>query len=169
MFPLTGPTPLTGATPTAHPDPSAWDKPGFVLWHATLRWQRLVTAALKPLGLTHVQFVLLASVWFLQDRTGPPSQRELADHAGTDAMMTSQVLRSLAADGLIVRRPDLDDARIKRLTVTRAGRQLAARALTEVDRLDREFFGPAGDRDELLTLLRTLAARDPDGTPLADP
>ena len=82
-----------------HPDRSAWEKPGFVLWHATLRWQRMVTAALKPIGLTHVQFVLLASAWFLEDRTGPPSQRELAEHAGTDAMMTSQVLRSLESGG----------------------------------------------------------------------
>jgi hypothetical protein len=36
------------------------DSPGFLLWHATLRWQRGVARALKPLELTHVQFVLLA-------------------------------------------------------------------------------------------------------------
>src|SRR5262249_4571528 len=37
---------------------------GFLLWHATLRWQRLLSAALRPLGLTHVQFVLLAVLWW---------------------------------------------------------------------------------------------------------
>jgi hypothetical protein len=36
--------------------------PGLLLWRATLRWQRRIVAALKPLGLTHVQFVLLASL-----------------------------------------------------------------------------------------------------------
>ena len=112
--------------------------------------------------------VLLASTWFLEDRTGPPSQRELADHAGTDAMMTSQVLRSLEADGLVERRPDPHDARVKRLRTTEAGRTVAASALAVIDELDRRFFGPAGDRAELVELLRALAGRDDEGN-LLDP
>ena len=160
--------PARTAPPDEHPDRSAWEKPGFLLWHATLRWQRLVTAALKPTGLTHVQFVLLASAWFLSDRTGPPSQRELAEHAGTDAMMTSQVLRSLEADGLVERHPDPSDARVKRLTVTAEGRAAAAHALEAVDALDTSFFGPAGGREDLVALLLVLAGRDADGTPYDD-
>lgn len=151
---------------SGHPDRSAWEKPGFLLWHATLRWQRAVTAALKPTGLTHVQFVLLASTWFLEDREGPPSQRELAEHAGTDAMMTSQVLRALEAEGLVERHTDPTDARVKRLTVTPAGRAAAADALAAVDQLDRDFFGPAGERGALVGQLLALAGRDADGTPL---
>jgi DNA-binding MarR family transcriptional regulator len=150
----------------AHPDRSAWEKPGFLLWHATLRWQRMVTVSLKPTGLTHVQFVLLTSAWYLEDRAGPPSQRELAEHAGTDAMMTSQVLRTLETAGLVERHADPGDARIKRLTVTAEGRVAAAVALDAVDLLDKDFFGPAGDRDELIEQLRTLSRRDADGTPL---
>jgi hypothetical protein len=38
--------------------------PGFLLWRVGLAWQRLMTATLKPLDLTHVQFVLLASSWW---------------------------------------------------------------------------------------------------------
>ena len=157
----------TPSVAAQHPDRSAWEKPGFLLWHATLRWQRMVTVALKPTGLTHVQFVLLASAWFLEDRTGPPSQRELAEHAGTDAMMTSQVLRSLETAGLVDRHADPADARVKRLAVTARGRAAAADALEAVDVLDKDFFGPTGDREELVDLLRTLAGRHPDGTPLA--
>ena len=41
--------------------------PGFWLWHATLRWQREIAAVLAPLGLTHVQFVLLSCAWWLND------------------------------------------------------------------------------------------------------
>lgn len=47
---------------TRYPDGPA-TSPGFLLWHVTLRWQRAITAALRPLDLTHVQFVLLASAW----------------------------------------------------------------------------------------------------------
>jgi hypothetical protein len=39
------------------------ESPGFLLWHARLRWQRDIAQALAPLDLTHVQFVLLACTW----------------------------------------------------------------------------------------------------------
>ncbi len=78
--------------------------PGFLLWHATLRWQRLIAAALRPLELTHVQFVLLAVLWWFTEVRGErPTQRALADQAGTDRMMTSQVLRALEGRGLLER------------------------------------------------------------------
>ena len=67
----------------------------------TLRWKRIVAAMLADLELTHVQFVLLAGTLWLEHKGAPPSQRELADHAGTDEMMTSQVLRTLARRRLI--------------------------------------------------------------------
>ena len=41
------------------------ESPGFLLWHTTMRWQRSMAAALHPLGLTHMQFVLLASAWWM--------------------------------------------------------------------------------------------------------
>lgn len=52
-----------------------------------------------------MQLVLLAAVWWLS-RTAEtearlPTQRQVADHAEVDVMMTSQVLRALAARGAI--------------------------------------------------------------------
>ena len=38
---------------------------GLLLWQVTNRWQAAQRAALKPYGLTHVQFVLLASLTWL--------------------------------------------------------------------------------------------------------
>ena len=70
------------------------DSPGFLLWHVTLRWQREIAAALAPLGLTHVQFVLLAAAWWLNSRGEDPNQLSLArQEPGTDVKMTSEVLR----------------------------------------------------------------------------
>jgi len=141
--------------------PGPWDSPGFLLWRATLRWQRATTAALRPLGLTHVQFVLLAAVWWLSDHpetsSQPPSQRQVADHAGADVMMTSQVLRALEKRGLVIRTPDGTDTRIKRLTVTPAGRQLAPQAVTVVEAADAEFFDGVRDPTQVVGLLRQLA------------
>ena len=83
---------------TSFPGGSA-DSLGFLLWPVTLAWQRAVVAALNPHGLTHVQFVLLASTWWLGETGGSPNQFDLAPQAGTDVKMTSQVVRTLEAKG----------------------------------------------------------------------
>jgi DNA-binding MarR family transcriptional regulator len=130
---------------------------GFLLWHATLRWQRLVTASLRPLGLTHVQFVLLAGCWWLTREGEPPSQIELADHAGTDVKMTSQVVRKLEQRGLITRTQDTNDSRVKRLAVTKSGAALAVKAVAVVEAADAQYFADVEDPDQLHTILQRLA------------
>lgn len=132
--------------------------PGLLLWRATLGWQREVTAALKPLSLTHVQFVLLASAWWLTQVAGErPRQRRIAEHANTDPMMTSQVIRTLAAKGLVRRTDDPDDARARVIEVTPDGVELALRAVRVVEDIDRRFFAAAGDRSELMRVLTALS------------
>lgn len=118
------------------------DSPGFLMWHATLRWQRAMTATLAPFGLTHVQFVLLACAWWLNSRGEEPTQLALATQAGTDVKMTSQVVRTLESRGWLVREVDAKDARARALRVTRSGVALANRAVKAVEAADDEFFGP---------------------------
>jgi DNA-binding MarR family transcriptional regulator len=115
--------------------------PGFLLWHLTLAWQRAVTAVLEPLGLTHVQFVLLACAWWLGSQGQVPNQLQLARQAGTDVKMTSQVLRRLEAKGLLERQVDPDDSRARRLHLTARGQRLARRAIAAVEEADARFFG----------------------------
>ncbi len=129
------------------------ESPGFLLWHATLRWQRRIAGVLAPLDLTHVQFVLLASTWWLNRQGQQPSQVELAAHAGTDVKMTSQVVRSLEKKGLVTRAVDERDTRARRLRVTRTGARLAPRAVTAVEGVDAQFFRGV----DALEVLRSLA------------
>lgn len=134
------------------------DSPGFLLWRATLRWQRLMTSTLRPLGLTHVQFVLLASLWWLTRMAGEvPTQRRLADHAGTDPMMTSQVVRLLERRSLVNRIGHPTDSRARQLDVTEAGAVLAMRGIAIVEAADADFFASASGRRSLTEFLRTLA------------
>jgi len=133
------------------------DSPGFLLWHATLRWQRGVAEALRPLDLTHVQFVLLACTWWLNEQGEEPSQAALAAQAGADIKMTSQVVRSLERKGLIERAVDESDTRARRLRVTKRGARLAPRAIDVVEAVDAEFFGSIPAR-QAVRLLRWLAA-----------
>lgn len=134
--------------------------PGLALWRVTLRWQRQIAAALKPLDLTHVQFVLLTCAWWLTEEGGEqPSQRRLAEFAGTDVMMTSQVLRTLEGKGLVERRSDPSDARSKVISTTEAGRSLALRAVRDVEVVDRDFFAPVNG-EHFMTLLHALEKPD---------
>ena len=132
------------------------DSPGFLLWHVTLRWQREIAAALAPLGLTHVQFVLLAAAWWLNSRGEDPNQLSVARQAGTDVKMTSEVLRKLEAKGLVVRTVDAADTRARRIRVTERGSELAAAAVTAVDAADGAFLRAVPDRGGVLAMPRTL-------------
>ena len=136
---------------------SADDSPGLLLWRVTNRWQAAQRAALKPFGLTHVQFVLLASLAWLENE-GVVTQQRLAEHAAADPMMTSQVLRALEQRGLVERRPHPQDGRAKALSVTGAGRRLADRAVVVVEGCDRDMFSTLGAEIPTLTsLLRQLS------------
>ncbi|WP_433678917.1 MarR family winged helix-turn-helix transcriptional regulator [Nocardia sp. CA-119907] len=131
--------------------------PGFWLHHAALEWRATVERNLRPLGLTLTQFNLLASAGWLGRQGELPTQQQVVDMAGADRMMGSRVVRVLEDRALLVRRPDLDDARILRIEVTAEGRDLASRAIRIVVDTDLQVFGP--DSDALRDQLRSIAAR----------
>ena len=137
---------------------TAEESTGLLLWQVTNRWQAAQRAALQPFGLTHVQFVLTAALtWLGPD--GPVTQKQLADYAGTDPMMTSQVVRTLVARGLVDRSPHPDDGRAWALSVTGDGRALVNRAVVAVEACDEDYFGPLGrTRPTFTRALGTLEA-----------
>jgi DNA-binding MarR family transcriptional regulator len=132
------------------------DSTGLLLWQVTLAWQRAMRAALEPHDLTHVQFVLLTSAWWLGEHEESPTQQRIAEHAGTDVMMTSQVLRRLAARQLISRELDDRDARARRIVLTDTGRAVLTGALSDVEATDAEFFATLGT--DATTFQRGLTA-----------
>ena len=132
------------------------ESPGLLLWRTTMRWQRVMTAALAPLDLTHVQFVLLASAMWLARNGEPPNQAQLAAQAGTEPKMTSDVLARLEAKGLIAREADPQDSRAKVIRITATGAAATRRAIVAVEDADAAFFEPV-DGAQLVELLRPLA------------
>ena len=146
---------MTGRLQSAFPDPVS--STGLMLWHVTNSWQRSIRAALAPYDLTHVQFVLLATLT-AADRSTPITQRNLAELASIDEMMTSQVLRALERKQLVQRLPHPADGRARTLAVTEAGVALANRAILAVERADRDYFAPLADSLPAFThSLATLA------------
>jgi DNA-binding MarR family transcriptional regulator len=134
---------------------SAGESPGFLLWRISNAWQQRQRAALQPLGLTHVQFVLLASVVWLTQHGDTVTQSDLAAQAQTDPMMTSQVVRTLEARGLLTRVTSAQDRRARLLTPTAEGTALAAAATNVVEAVDAECFAE-GDAAWLRGIARQL-------------
>lgn len=136
--------------------------PGYLVWRLSMKWRGTVDRALAPLGLTHAQYVLLASLYGLEQAGRQPTQRELADHAGLEPLYASKLARALDADGLIRRDRDPVDTRAIRLALTDRGREAVRPAIAEVSELLDRLMVPLGGRHgpraqvlarELMTLL----------------
>ncbi len=135
------------------------ESPGFLLWQASMLWERRLRAALEPLGLTHMQFVLLAASAWLGREKDAVTQVRIAGQAKVDVVMTSQVLRTLEAKGLLSRAPHPTDTRAKCVMVTAAGKKLVRSAIEIVEREDRAFFDRAAAfQKPLLSALQLLAS-----------
>ncbi len=134
----------------------ASDSPGFLLWKAAITWRRSVEAALKPIGLTHPQFVVLAGVGWLGSQGRPISQTAVGRHVGMDANTLSSIMRALESRGLLAR-AHVQDERAKHADLTPAGAACLKTALVAVENADAAFFGvrmmPA-----TMDALRTLAS-----------
>jgi len=120
------------------------DSTGFLLWQVSSLWQRRINAGLRQFDLTHAQFVLLASLMWLAKDKKPVTQVDLASHAKTDIMMTSNVLRTLEGKGLVMRDPHPSDTRAKSLSITAQGRRLATQAIQVIENIDHDFFSKLG-------------------------
>ncbi len=109
--------------------PAAEENPGFLLWQVSTLWSRSTAAALKPLGLTHPQFVILATMDWLKGAT----QEEIGRRIVLDPKTLSHLLRSLEVKGLI-------ESKTNNPLLTSAGTDLLAKALPVVESADAAFF-----------------------------
>jgi MarR family transcriptional regulator, organic hydroperoxide resistance regulator len=116
------------------------DAPGALLERVATAWHQQLRAALVALDLTPAQFRLLIAAAWLNTRQTGVRQSDISTHANADAVMTSEVLRSLEARGLISRAPHTTDRRAKAITITDAGGALADRAIRLVDTTESRFF-----------------------------
>ncbi|MEU2332352.1 MarR family transcriptional regulator [Streptomyces sp. NPDC006654] len=117
---------------------------GFLVWRLSMKWRVAVDRAVAPLGLTHAQYAVLASLYGM-GRTGErPSQRRLADHTGLEPLYVSKLARALEAAGLLARTRDPGDPRAMQLTLTEQGRAVTRRAITVVQGLLDQMLEPLG-------------------------
>ena len=119
---------------------------GFLLWQVTNLWQREIKKALVPYGLTHSQFVLMASIHWMALHKVDVTQVVLSAHTKIDPMTTSTVLRTLQEKGLVQRQEHSTDTRAKTVGLTDEGKKVIKKAVVTVEKFDHEFFSALGNK-----------------------
>ncbi len=122
------------------------EAPGFLLWRVYNLWQRQIKRQLRPLELTHTQFVVLATAYWLSLQREEVTQIDIARESKTDVMLTSNVLRALEKRQLLERREHSSDTRAKAVLLTKAGVSLLKKAVKRVEDFDRSFFDRVKDK-----------------------
>lgn len=115
------------------------ESPGFLLWCVSVKWRTAIEKVLKPLGLTHPQFVILATTGWLTRKGLLVSQIDIGRKAGLDPNTTSQIIRGLENKLLIIRTQTFDE-RSKNPVLTAVGSSLLKQALPLVEAADHKFF-----------------------------
>ena len=124
----------------------AEESSGFLLWQVTNLWQREIKKALEEFGLTHSQYVLLASIHWLTLHNQEVTQVVLSNHTKIDPMTTSTVLRTLQQKGFLQRKEHLTDTRAKTVGLTKEGVKIIKMAVVAVEKFDKEFFSLLGNK-----------------------
>jgi DNA-binding MarR family transcriptional regulator len=129
------------------------DQIGFIL---RLVWQRHATIFAREIGsnLTAAQWAALAKL----TEIGPCSQNQLGRLTAMDVATIKGVIDRLTARGLTETSADPEDGRRLRVSLTRAGQQLAEKVASNALAISRETLAPLDprEREMLVTLLDRL-------------
>src|SRR5689334_9346708 len=105
---------------------------GSLLWRLSMKWRAAVDRTVAPLGLTHAQYVLLATLYGLSLSGARPSQRQLAEATGLEAVYVSRLARALQDGGLIDRSEAAADPRAVEVGLTPRGEEVVVQAIAAV-------------------------------------
>jgi DNA-binding MarR family transcriptional regulator len=134
--------------------------PGFLLWQTTVVWQKMIKSALKPYGISHAQFVILAVTLWLSEHNIIPNQTLLADKTKLDKMTVSAALKQLRDKGLVYRQEHNKDLRAKTITLTQKGKVLTQKLVSSVERVDKQFFHANVHYDAIQLFQQLIASTD---------
>lgn len=139
-------------TAEAQPRAAAGVRLAFLVWDVSRLWRVVLDRALKPLGVTRSQYLLIG---VLARRDGV-TQTELAAELELTKVAVGGLLERMEAAGLVERRADKSDARLRRVYLTRKGARITDRIRELSDPIDAHMLAPVDDAD-LETTLQTLA------------
>ena len=123
---------------------------GYSLAMACKLHRQRAEVLLSEIGLHVGQEMLLTGLWGNEGIT----QTELAEYVEIQPATVTNMLQRLEREGIVERKPDLQDQRISRVYTTQKGREMEERVQHQWARLEQESFG--GFNVEEKVLLRRL-------------
>ncbi|ACZ07649.1 transcriptional regulator SlyA [Sebaldella termitidis] len=133
---------------------------GLVFWRVSVLWQRKVKEALNKIGITHTQFVILATIQELSEHDMTATQKEISDFSSIDVMTVSSVLRLLEKNNYITRKPHPKDTRANVIIITPKGTEAIYAAIPAVENVDDNFFFEDIEKNRLFLELLTELRKD---------
>ncbi len=124
---------------------------GFLAHDVSRLRRTALDRVLKPLGVTRSQWWVLT---FLSRRDGM-TQTALAADLDLTKVAVGGLLERMEAVGLVERRPEDFDARIRRVYLTRAGYRQIGHIRKQVEAFEQQALGPNTD-EELATTYQAL-------------
>lgn len=121
---------------------------GLQFWSVYSKWQLRVISCLKPLNITHTQFVVLTAILWLEHQHQIVTQASVVAITGIDKMTLSKSLKNLVFQGVVVKGKNESDSRSLILRLSNDGELLTKKALFLIEKLDEEFFGIIGQKKE---------------------
>jgi DNA-binding MarR family transcriptional regulator len=133
------------------------ESPGYLLWRVSAQWRTAIEQVLKPLDLTHPQFVVLAATGWLTRKKENIAQVAIGKTAGLDPNTTSQILRTLEAKKLIKRVHTVNE-RSKSPILTAEGSKKLAQAMPSVEQADEAYFKTLNEQEtkQLIVVFQKL-------------
>lgn len=122
-----------------------------------LSMHRLYNERMRNEGASLARLKVLALI----ARCGPIRSIDIAEMLGQAPRTVTEALDGLERDEMVIRQPDPDDRRAKRISLTDAGRDVLLAVEPHREAFMVQFFDPLTDRDqaELLRILTTLNNR----------
>jgi DNA-binding MarR family transcriptional regulator len=119
---------------------------GYLLKHASLRFEQLTSVELSPLGISPREWAALNCL----DEQHGLSQKEVAELLGIDRTRMVALVDELQAKGWVERRPQPGDRRKNIVTLTSSGRDLMQRGERAIDDCERRFLAALSESDAQL-------------------
>lgn len=131
-----------------------WSRPGYLIRRLHQIHLALFLEECKEYSVTPVQYSVLAAL----DGNRVLDQVSLGAEVGLDRTNVADVLARLERRGLLVRRPDPEDARARLASLTPKGKQLVQRMGMPLRRAQERLLAPLSreERDALISMLSTL-------------
>lgn len=135
--------------------------PGFLLWRVSTAWRGSIELELRSIGLTHPQFVILATLGWLTRGGDRVTQAAIGKMAGLDPNTVSQIIKGLEKKGFIIRERS-SDGRAKNPILTRQGAAILKEAIPVVESKDNEYFQglTKAELNSVMKIFQKLIKRD---------